>query len=230
MSADSQLSAVTDFFLRQNGFATQAADTLRRALDEVIDGMRTGRWSVNNLQKTEKTYIGTKVEILFKFDFELSDGHVLDTHIQGSEVDIKFTVLQNWMIPHEAQNQLCLLVRVDDDRSRFWIGTIRATPAVLTGGENKDGKLTLSAEGKKSIRWIVEEGHLPPNFLAHLDDATRTKILSHPSGQLRMNELFRLVQGKIIPRVAMETVARQKDPMKRMRDARKALLAEGILV
>lgn len=43
-----------------------------------------------------------------------------------------------------------------------------------------------------------------------------------------MNELFRRVQHRIIPRVAIETVARQKDPMKRVRDARKALLSEGI--
>ena len=50
------------------------------------------------------------------------------------------------------------------------------------------------------------------------------------SGQSRVEALFRLVQGRIIPRVAIETVARQKDPMKRARDARKKLITEGILV
>jgi hypothetical protein len=50
------------------------------------------------------------------------------------------------------------------------------------------------------------------------------------STSARINELFRLVQGRIIPRVAIETVAQQKDSMKRARDARIALGKEGILV
>lgn len=229
-SDDDQLGRVVNFFLQQNGFAAQAAETLRRALDEVIDGMRTGRWSVDALEKTEKTYIGTKVEILFKFDFELPDGKTLDASIQGEEVDIKCTVLKDWMIPREAVGKLCLLVRIDDNISRFWIGLVRASPDVLRKAPNRDGKLSISSDGKRSIRWLVKEGVLPSNFLAQLDDDTRQRIFSHSSGQLRVTELFRLVQGKIIPRVAIETVARQKDPMKRMRDARKALRREGILV
>jgi Restriction endonuclease NaeI len=230
VSSDEALGSVVRFFLERHGFAQQAAEVLRRALDEVIDGMRTGRWSVDALEKTEKTYIGTKVEILFKFDFELFDGEKLDTRIQGVEVDIKCTVLRNWMIPKEAVGEVCLLVRIDDARSKFWIGLIRAGKSVLRTGENRDGKASLSAEGQKSIRWIVKEGALPENFLAALEPETRRRIMECRSGQARIEMLFRLVQGKIIPRVAIETVARQKDPMKRVRDARKNLLAEGILV
>jgi hypothetical protein len=93
---DPGLAKVVEFFLQINGFEAQAAETLRRALDEVIDGMRTGRWSVNSLEKTEKTYIGTKVEILFKFDFELPKGSKLDIRVEDTEVDIKCTVLKDW--------------------------------------------------------------------------------------------------------------------------------------
>lgn len=192
--------------------------------------MRTGHWSIISLEKTEKTYIGTKVEILFKFDFEIPDGATLDTRIQGAEVDIKCTVLGNWMIPREAVDHLCLLVRIDEHRSRFSIGVIRATAAVLTTAGNRDGKRTLSATGKQAIRWLVEDGALPVNFLATLPEDVRRRIFSHASGQERVDALFRLVQGRIIPRVAIETVARQKDPMKRMRDARRRLLSEDILV
>jgi hypothetical protein len=72
---------------------------------------------------------------------------------------------------------------------------------------------------------------LPANFLSTIQDDVRRQIMSHRrSGQARINELFRLVQGRIIPRNALETVARQLDPMKRMRDARTPLLKEGILV
>jgi hypothetical protein len=228
---DQGLAKVIEFFLQINGFENQAAETLRRALDEVIDGMRTGRWSVDSLEKTEKTYIGTKVEILFKFDFELPKGNKLDFRVEDTEVDIKCTVLRDWMIPKEAVGELCLLVRIDDTRSKFWIGIIRADSSVLRKGENRDGKNSLSAEGKKSIHWLVEEGQLPINFLATVDPQIRERIFSHrKSGQARINELFRLVQGRIIPRVAIETVAQQKDSMKRARDARLPLRKEGILV
>jgi len=228
---DQGLTQVVEFFLQINGFEHQAALTLRRALDEVIDGMRTGRWSVDALEKTEKTYIGTKVEILFKFDFELPRGNKLDFRVEDTEVDIKCTVLRDWMIPKEAVGELCLLVRIDDTRSKFWIGVIRADPSVLRKGENRDGKNSLSAEGKKSIHWLVEAGQLPINFLATVDPEILERIFSHrKSGQARINELFRLVQGRIIPRVAIETVAQQKDSMKRARDARIPLRKEGILV
>jgi hypothetical protein len=227
---DTELGSVLRFFLEKNGFEQQAAETLRRALDEVIDGMRTGRWSVDSLEKTEKTYLGTKVEILFKFDFELLEGERLDIRIEGVEVDIKCTVLRDWMIPQEAVGALCLLVRIDDQRSRFWIGVVRCDPKLLRKGLNRDHKTSLSADGKKSIHWLVEAGKLPENFLASLDEPVRHQIISQGSGQARVEALFRLVQGRIIPRVAIETVARQKDPMKRARDARKKLKAEGILV
>lgn len=227
---DTELGEVVEFFLQRHGFEKQAAGTLRRALDEVIDGMRTGRWSVNSLEKTEKTYIGTKVEILFRFEFELERGNMLDTRIQGHEVDIKCTVLKDWMIPIEAKGQLCLLVKIDDERSLFSIGVVRITAAILRGSSNRDGKMSISAEGRKQIQWLVENGRLPTNFLAKLDPSVLQKIMAQPSGQLRVNELFRQVQGKIIPRVAIETVAQQKDPMKRMRDARRILRTEGILV
>lgn len=227
---DQALDAVLSWFLHKNGFHHQAALTLRQALDEVIDGMRTGRWSVDSLEKTEKTYIGTKVEILFKFEFELPDGIKLDTRIADAEVDIKCTVLKDWMIPKEAVGELCLLVRIDDQKSRFWIGLIRAAPEVLRSGKNRDGKTSLSSVGKKSIQWLIEAGELPQNFLGSIPDDVRTEILSQPSGQTRINALFRLVQDRIIPRVAIETVAKQKDPMKRVRDARHHLASEGILI
>jgi hypothetical protein len=227
---DPALCEVVEFFLGRSGFEHQAALTLRRALDEVIDGMRTGRWSVDALEKTEKTYIGTKVEILFRFEFELDQGKALDTRIRGHEVDIKCTVLKDWMIPREALEKLCLLVQVDDARSRFSLGVVRATASILRPAQNRDQKHSVSAEGKKAIRWLVKDGALPQNLLAGLDKSVRKRIMSQSSGQLRINELLRSVQGKIIPRVAIETVARQKDPMKRVRDARKILRGEGILV
>ncbi|WP_340686895.1 NaeI family type II restriction endonuclease [Amycolatopsis coloradensis] len=50
------------------------------------------------------------------------------------------------------------------------------------------------------------------------------------SGQQRINELLRRVQGTIIDRTTAVTVARQQDGLKRCRDARPVLAREGIVV
>jgi len=80
--------------------------------------------------------------------------------------------------------------------------------------------------------WLVEAGELqlPQNFFANLDHGIRERILTPRSGQGRIRELFRTIHGQLIPRVAIETIARQKDPMRWVRDARLHLAAEGIEV
>ncbi len=50
------------------------------------------------------------------------------------------------------------------------------------------------------------------------------------SGQRRVNELFRRVQGRLVRREVVLTVAEQDDGPKRVRDARKQLQPEGILI
>jgi hypothetical protein len=58
-------------------------------------------------------------------------------------------------------------------------------------------------------------------------------VRGHQHGQARTNELFRRVQGRIIRRPELATVARQDDFMKRARGnggARTQLRADGILV
>jgi len=60
---------------------------IRAAIDEVIDAPHTGRVHVSELEKTEKTYIGTKVEILVRDFFRLPKG-ILDLTIDGLDVDV----------------------------------------------------------------------------------------------------------------------------------------------
>ena len=65
-----------------------------------------------------------------------------------------------------------------------------------------------------------------------MSEAKRHAILSHRSGQQRVNALLREVQGAIITRAPVLTVAQQDDGMKRARDARlpRHLGSEGFLV
>src|SRR5271156_3851174 len=47
---------------------------LRQAIDEVIDPARSKRFFLKDLEKTEKAYIGTKVEILIRNHLKLNTG------------------------------------------------------------------------------------------------------------------------------------------------------------
>jgi len=116
---DVALQAVVDFFKTRGDLVDVIGNALRQSFDEVIDGPRTGRYRIEELEKTEKTYIGTKVEIILRNELTLPRGVVLDNLISGHEVDTKFSLTGDWMIPREAVGQICLLIkgscRIPDD-------------------------------------------------------------------------------------------------------------------
>jgi len=223
---DIPLEEVFDALRSDPSFASNVGSALRTALDEVIDGPRTGRFKVDQLEKTEKTYIGTKVEIVLRAVLKLDRGNVLDNLIAGHEVDTKFTIKRDWMIPSEAVGHICMLVRADDKSGAFEVGLIRATPEVLRAGLNRDSKHSISADGRSKIRWLAQ-GTMPPNLMLGLTDEIRTHILSQPSGRQRMRALLMNVTGKLISREVLEQVAQQRDPMRRGREMKKELAALG---
>ena len=65
--------------------------------------------------------------------------------------------------------------------------------------------------------WLAERAPLPENMLLHQKPTTRERILQHRSGQRRITEMFRLVQGRLVNREVVLTVARQDDGPKRAR-------------
>jgi hypothetical protein len=208
-------------------------DILRGALDEVIDMPRTQRFSIKDLEKTEKTYIGTKVEILFRDRFALSKGKKLDLLVNEQEVDVKNTIGANWTIPSEAVDEICILLQTTDIKSSFCAGLLICRERVLNKGINRDGKRTISKEGKDEILWLIKDGKLPKNFFLHMAVELRNEILMPKSGKVRLANLFRHFQGEIITRRLVECVARQKDYMKRIRGnggARDILAPEGLKI
>lgn len=227
---DPEVAIVRDTLLSKPNFLTVIGLALRKSFDEVIDGARTGRYMIEELEKTEKTYIGTKVEIVLRDELELERGQILDNLISGIEVDTKFSLSGGWMIPREAVDKICLLVTGNDNSGKYSVGIIRASLGNLTKKGNQDGKRSVSADGKKSIVWLVQNEPMPRNFLLDLDPEVRIAILSKNSGMKRINALFKHVTGKIIPRHAIEQVARQKDPMRRARQMKPKLIDEGYLV
>ncbi|MBY6068325.1 hypothetical protein KUW17_16370 [Leisingera aquaemixtae] len=189
---------------------------LRQCIDDVIMTPKTGRRAYEELEKTEKTYIGTRVEIELRALLKLRKGR-LDTEILGQDVDIKHTMGGNWMIPTEAIDCACLLVAADEVRARCYLGLIIARPEYLTQGQNKDAKRSISAEGFRHILWLLKDQPYPANFWRTADEAAVEQIFAGETGNERMARLFRLIQGRPVPRDVVEAVAQQKDFMRRIR-------------
>ena len=228
---DAPLDLAVDWFRAQPDMAKRFADAIRQSFDEVFDGQRTGRYSLDQLSKVEKTYIGTKVEIIVQAEFGLQRGRRMDYLVAGEEVDAKWSIESGgWMIPNEAVGELCLCMTADDDKSIFSVGIVRADEARLSG-RNQDKKRKLNLGGRAAICWLEQRGRLAENLLLHLDNGKRSAILDNRlSGQKRVNELFRKVHGRLVRREVVLTVAQQDDGPKRVRDARKHLQPEGIVV
>ncbi|AUQ61891.1 NaeI family type II restriction endonuclease [Phaeobacter inhibens] len=207
---------------------------LRDCIDDVILTAKTGRRAYEDLEKTEKTYIGTRVEIELRALLRLPKGR-LDTEILGHDVDIKHTMGSNWMIPTEAVDQPCILVAADEPRARCYLGLIVARRDYLTAGQNKDAKRSISAQGFENILWLLCDQPYPANFWRLLPEATVEDIFAGDSGNARMATLFRTVQRQPIPRDVVEAVAAQKDFMRRIRSdgghgTRDLLARDGIVI
>jgi hypothetical protein len=215
-------------------FARRVPILLRQALDEVIDTPRTARISLDELEKTEKTYIGTKVEILIRAGLGLRRGLRLDLSVGGVEVDIKNTVRSNWSIPQEAVDECCLLVRIDEPAAICWTGLVVARDSYLNPGRNRDGKRTFSSQSLGNVLWLLPGTELPGGFWRRRDPAQVASIMdATASGSERVRRLFRTFQREPIPRDIVKAVARQLDALKRVRKnggARDELAAEGIAI
>lgn len=126
-------------------FQEKLRSFFRSAIDEVIDTGRTGRYFLSDLEKTEKTYLGTKFEILLRDWLQVPKGVKLDFLIGGQEVDVKSTTggKSGWMIPLEAIGELLILLRVNEDASTCAVGLVRARQEYLRSSENRDKKTSF---------------------------------------------------------------------------------------
>lgn len=219
----------------QGLFEEKLRSFFRSAIDEVIDTARTGRYFLFQLEKTEKTYLGTKFEILLRDWLRVPKGVVLDLLIGGEEVDVKSTTRgkSGWMIPPEAVNHLCILLRVNEDRSTCAVGLARARPEYLRPGTNRDAKTSFSAEGARNIWWMALDFDYTPNFWSLVSAELRTRIMAPRGGTERLARLFESCLETPVSRVLIASIAAQDDFMKRIRrngGARDRLASKGIAI
>ena len=216
-------------------FEEKLRSFFRSAIDEVIDTARTGRFFLSDLEKTEKTYLGTKFEILLRDWLQVPKGVVLDLLIGGQEVDVKSTTggASGWMIPPEAVDQLCVLLRVNEDQSTCAVGLVRARPEYLRAGANRDAKTSFSAAGTQNIWWLVLDFAYTPNFWSLISRELRSRIMSAGGGTQRLAMLFENCLETPVSRVLIASIAAQDDFMKRIRrnsGARDILAPKGIAI
>jgi hypothetical protein len=203
--------AVVKWFENQPQGRERFRWALRDSLDELMDGQRTGRWCYQHLSKTEKTYLGTAVEINLTKEFAIPPGNELDWKVAGTDLDCKFSKdLAGWEIPMEMY--LCadhgdrsgkadhpaLLVWFDDDHARWAAGVLQITdellrwkkpdatrPGVRVRAYNRDNKRKINEAAEPLIRWLWggPQTDLPSNLLLHMDPAARERVFSAASNR-----------------------------------------------
>lgn len=234
--SDYPLGVVRDSWYAADPGGMRSAEVFRATFDQLYDGQHTGRYRWDQLFKTEKTHYGTLIEINLRREFDdiLEDGVLLDYRVGGHEIDCKFSQKQGgWMLPPESFNQLILVCTASDVDGAWSMGIVRVTEENRRTSVNRDGKTGLNQLGRSRITWLQQDAELPPNVLLSIDQAVVDTIFAPRSGQQRLNQLFRAIQGKRIGRNTIATVAQQDDYMKRVRSnggSRTLLRREGIII
>ena len=214
-------------------FCSEFPKLLRQAIDEVIDPARSKRFTLDEIEKTEKTYLGTKVEILLRNYLGFERGKQMDLLIDEVEVDVKNTTTGAWTIPNEALGHVCILISTNERKAYCSFGLIVIRPGVLNRGLNRDQKTTIKKSELTNVHWLLRDSPYPPNFWLGLEPEVRQAIISPRGGANRVAMLFRLCQGRPISRDLIEALAQQKEPMRRLRKnggARDSLGLDGIEV
>lgn len=201
------------------------AVAMRNAFDFALNGANTGRYSIAQLNKTEKTLIGTFYEAEFRNNLHLPDGVKSDVAISGIDVQIKFSLTGQWMIGPENIGEICILATASDEESTYSVGIMKPLLMHLNEGSNRDGKKTIKAAAREEIKWIVKNGKLRENILLHLQNDVRDRILQIKDPSARIHKLFELVTRRVIDATCVRTVGNGlHDPIRRVRSARKLLI------
>ncbi len=231
--ADAGVAAVARKIRELDPDGARMAKVFRETFDQLYDGQHTGRYSVDQLFKTEKTHFGTLIEISLQRELNFEDGDVLDFKIADLEVDCKYSHTGAWMLPIESFEQIVLVTQANDQKSVWSAGVVRVTVENRRTSENRDKKTGLNAHGRSQITWLFNDAPMRPNALLQLPADVVAEVMSGRSGQARLNELFRRATNHRLSRNIIATVAQQDDYMKRVRDnggSRGALRPEGYVI
>jgi hypothetical protein len=213
---DDRIARLEAAILRHAGgierFRSEIPRLFRRAIDEVIDTQRSGRYTLAETEKTEKTYLGTKIEIFLRNHLKMSKGHTLDLSIEDFEADIKCTSGSNWTIRIEAVGHPCVLIKTDEAEAFCSFGLVVVKEDILN-----PGRRTISRSGFERIHWILWNERYPPDSWQFPDPAVRKQITDSGGSTEGIPTLFRSVRSRPISRQLAADLAQQNDALKRIR-------------
>ena len=218
-------------YLREPARIKIIGESIRDAIDYVLDGVTTGRVDItsSNVDKVEKTFLGLKVEQLIRIRMGLDHGDVFDVkwntpdRPEPIEFDIKWSIRRSYTIPVEAvrERAICMLVSACEREATFEVGLIRATPEVLNRGVNQDRKRTLKAAKRDEVtHWLASGENLPENVLLRLryeNPELFTKLMGLEPGQARLDLFASSVQNRLFTNATLETLTGQRDNQRRTR-------------
>jgi hypothetical protein len=232
---DAALDKVEKWWRSQKTAAALVGETVRQTFDQVLDPERTGRYDLSVLNGVEQEYLAVRFRIILRDEFNLPRGpgtSHLSLGIEGEGVEALFGQAGGRVVPSVAVGELCLVVTASDDQAIFSLGILRVSDELIQSHPATSGQ-SLTDAALAQVRWIWRNQSMPENILTTLSPVDVQAIFAmsgRGNGQARIDELFRRVQGRIIPRRLTITVAHQDDPMKRARTARTNLQPEGIVI
>jgi hypothetical protein len=181
---------------------------IRQAIDDVTAGATTGRTQYAQLSKVEKTYVGTRIELLLQDLLAVPRGTVCDFLIDGIECDVK-TSQKTCMFPQEALGHVCLMVLHSEAKGTFSVGLWHCNDAGLNKGANQDRKRTIAKAGLQEVVWFCQEEQLPSNFFAAMtqDDFAELQELAVGDSVEAITALlgYAYAEERPVPRAALET-------------------------
>ena len=220
----------------QRGLDAAFPSLVRSAVDFVLDSVITARTLLCELDSVEKTFVGLKLEHLVRDMLDVPKG-LRDLRIGQYDVDIKNTIGRNWMIPDETYRDhgIVLLMAVDSESHRCWLGLMVARAEYLTVGTNRDKKRCISASGFSNIHWLVRDCPFRQSYFLGLDmnefrELRKAKISgSERAAKFCRKNLWRILHRRVFEALLFD----QLDPMKRLRrngGAPDLLSREGIAI
>jgi len=229
--ADTELARLAAALLKLDPNGVRTAAVIADAGAYLLDGERTGRFAWDELSKTEKSVLAPTVSRLMQSTFSFKDGRDALFALEGIDFDVNFSrVRGRWMFPPDQVGRLAVVLDADDHVGKYSIGVVRVSSEMLSASANRDGKRALSAQGREAIRWLHEAIPFDASALLRLAPMERVEILEDQGAGKRLSALFRRIQDTAIPRSDIAAVCRQSDYLRRVRDVRRILAAEGIAV
>jgi hypothetical protein len=227
---DQELDRIAEWWHKQSSAGDRIGRVIRQTFDEVLDAERTGRYDLAELADEERDYLAVRFRIDLRDEFNISTwpgGGATSLAIEGEPIAVRFEPAGGWRLPHEATGRICITTSASDDSAQFSFGVLR----ISRQADGVPGR--LSETQLADVRWLWLDHPMPENVLKTLEPGDVQAIFAMSgkgNGQSRIDELFCRLQGRILPRRLIMTVAHQDDPMKRARTARENLQPRGILI